>query len=403
MTSTTSSKRTCPFNDGNVILKKLKTFARSKASSKRSCPFDEGKSILKKPKTIECFPTSSKLECSLDDNNTTHKYDKTSAQSEPKHVRFTTQTTFLFEVDLGQCTIPRQGASLGMKLKHFDMQQENVAEDPTQSTRNLYVEDVERRRRIQATGVTHEDIFAAHYESTKIYEGRADTDGEVEDEDLEAHQVRKNRKLGRPEDYHPPERTPHRIDEANRMWDEILLTQGLRSNPPQHQERQQEQQERQQHEQLPTQILHGQPCTITHEERVLAGVGCTSRPPKQVQFSKAATYLFPLTLGGSALPSDSQAPLGMTAKHCAKYVVDISDRQRRLDMTKDEVCRWSVEFDHIPYTDRMELLKAAKVDEQDIATYGAEVCGYRKSRQEAREDVRAANALWILANQNPQH
>ncbi|KAH9108124.1 hypothetical protein AeMF1_016647 [Aphanomyces euteiches] len=297
MTATTSSKRTCPFNDGNDTLKKLKTFTRSKASSKRSCPFDEGESILKKPKTIECFQTSSKHECSLDDN-TTHKNDKISTQSEPKHVRFTTQTTFLFEVDLGQCTIPRQGVSLGMKLKHLHMQQENAAEDPTQPKRNLYVEDVERRRRILETGVTEEDIYAAHYKSTKINEGRADTDGEVEDKDLEAHQVRKNRKLGRPEDYQPPKRTPHRIDEANRMWDEILLTQALRSNPPQHQarqqeqqeQRQQEQQERQQHQQLPTQILHGQP--ITHEERVHAGVGSTSRPPKQVQFSKAATRLW---------------------------------------------------------------------------------------------------------------
>ncbi|CAK4617874.1 unnamed protein product, partial [Aphanomyces euteiches] len=183
-----------------------------------------------------------------------------------------------------------------MKLKHLHMQQENAAEDPTQPKRNLYVEDVERRRRILETGVTEEDIYAAHYKSTKINEGRADTDGEVEDKDLEAHQVRENRKLGRPEDYQPPKRTPHRIDEANRMWDEILLTQALRSNPPQHQarqqeqqeQRQQEQQERQQHQQLPTQILHGQP--ITHEERVHAGVGSTSRPPKQVQFSKAATY-----------------------------------------------------------------------------------------------------------------
>ncbi|CAK4068590.1 unnamed protein product, partial [Aphanomyces euteiches] len=146
---------------------------------------------------------------------------------------------------------------LGMKLKHLHMQQENAAEDPTQPKRNLYVEDVERRRRILETGVTEEDIYAAHYKSTKIYEGRADTDGEVEDKDLEAHQVRENCKLGRPEDYQPPERTPHRIDEANRMWDGILLTQALSSNPPQHQARQQEQQERQQHQQFPTQILHG--------------------------------------------------------------------------------------------------------------------------------------------------
>ncbi|CAK4993715.1 unnamed protein product [Aphanomyces euteiches] len=102
MTSSTNSKRTCPFEDDNTILKKVKTSDQSNTCSKRPCPFDEGNASIKKPKTIATLLPKSNDEVSLDDHDAKRDSGKTYAQSESKHVRFTTQTTVLFEVEVGR-------------------------------------------------------------------------------------------------------------------------------------------------------------------------------------------------------------------------------------------------------------------------------------------------------------
>ncbi|CAK4594838.1 unnamed protein product, partial [Aphanomyces euteiches] len=112
MTSSTNSKRTCPFEDDNTILKKVKTSDQSNTCSKRPCPFDEGNASIKKPKTIATLLPKSNDEVSLDDHDAKRDSGKTYAQSESKHVRFTTQTTVLFEVAVGRNLYVEDGVEM---------------------------------------------------------------------------------------------------------------------------------------------------------------------------------------------------------------------------------------------------------------------------------------------------
>ncbi|OQR96694.1 hypothetical protein ACHHYP_13816 [Achlya hypogyna] len=95
---------------------------------------------------------------------------------------------------------------------------------------------------------------------------------------------------------------------------------------------------------------------------------------KRVSFAPAATtFEFDVAYGGSALPGETGPPIGLARRHARAMTTGLA--------MHPGVVR---KFDHF---ERIQLLKQAKYDVTDIATFCLEAVATRASRMETRAEL----------------
>ncbi|KAH9109009.1 hypothetical protein LEN26_005819 [Aphanomyces euteiches] len=99
------------------------------------------------------------------------------------------------------------------------------------------------------------------------------------------------------------------------------------------------------------------------------------RKKKQVVFTTATTFIFPLDYGGSAIPSDHGPPIGLAKTHTrqeCQYLDSLAPKKSRV-----------LKFDHV---ERMVLLQQeASYSRKDVAMFCFESIAVQKSRLETNQ------------------
>ncbi|CAK4084364.1 unnamed protein product [Aphanomyces euteiches] len=100
------------------------------------------------------------------------------------------------------------------------------------------------------------------------------------------------------------------------------------------------------------------------------------RGKKQVVFTTATTFVFPLEYGGSAIPSDHGPPIGLAKTHTRQECHDLDYICPRRSRVR--------KFDHV---ERMLLLQQkASYTQREVAMFCFDAIAIRRSRLENQDD-----------------
>ncbi|CAK4077450.1 unnamed protein product [Aphanomyces euteiches] len=119
-------------------------------------------------------------------------------------------------------------------------------------------------------------------------------------------------------------------------------------------------------EQLPTQVMS------PLEMREPTQPSTTETKKKQVAFTTATTYYFPLEYGGSAVPKEHGPPIGLAKQHSREESANLNSLKSKRGRVR--------KFDH---AERMRMLEQlASYTRKEVAMFCFEAIEIRKSRLE---------------------
>ncbi|OQR82990.1 hypothetical protein ACHHYP_15224 [Achlya hypogyna] len=281
-----------------------------------------------------------------------------------KRVRFTTETTYFFDIAYGGSALPSEsGPPIGLAPSHCHRTTAALASPAAAPAKRRAVrkfDHLERIELLKAADYHVKDIAQFCFEAMDVRNSRKDTRARMvlRRRRAAARRMLRHRRprmmqpiLSDSSDAYSSEEDE---DESSAMQDPTLADCCSLA------------------ELLPT------PASPLSVDCEIADLVDNEPAIKRVHFGTATTYVFNVAHGGSALPKKAGPAIGMARYHCDVECVNLGD---------SKVCvRGRVrKFDHLQ---RVEMLKKAAYSGRDIADFCMDAIAVRKSRAETASELR---------------